>query len=70
MPHAKPEKKNSAEKPSAGRRRNPHHQKTPPNLGKSEDDFVSVARRFGADESKERFEAKLRKIAKPTRNPK
>jgi hypothetical protein len=28
------------------------------------DDFVSVARRLGADESKERFEKKLKKIAK------
>jgi hypothetical protein len=28
------------------------------------DDFVSVARRLGADESKERFEAKLKKIAR------
>jgi len=28
------------------------------------DDFVSVARRLGADEDKGRFEAKLRKIAK------
>jgi len=28
------------------------------------DDFVSVARRLGADESKERFEEKLKKIAK------
>jgi hypothetical protein len=28
------------------------------------DDFVSVARRLGTDESKEQFEAKLRKIAK------
>jgi len=28
------------------------------------DDFVSVARRLGADESKERFEKKLGKIAK------
>jgi len=28
------------------------------------DDFISVARRLGADESKERFEAKLKKIAK------
>jgi hypothetical protein len=28
------------------------------------DDFVSVARRLGADESKERFEGKLKKIAK------
>lgn len=27
------------------------------------DDFVSVARRLGADEDKERFEAKLKKIA-------
>jgi hypothetical protein len=30
----------------------------------SADDFVSAARRLGADESKERFEAKLKKIAK------
>jgi hypothetical protein len=29
------------------------------------DDFVFVARRLGADESKERFEKKLGKIAKP-----
>ena len=28
------------------------------------DDFVSVARRLGADEDKERFEAKLKKIAR------
>jgi hypothetical protein len=28
------------------------------------DDFVSVARRLGADEDKERFEKKLGKIAK------
>jgi hypothetical protein len=28
------------------------------------DDFVAVARRLGCDENKERFEAKLRKIAK------
>jgi hypothetical protein len=28
------------------------------------DDFISVARRLGADENKERFEAKLKKIAK------
>jgi len=28
------------------------------------DDFVSVARRLGADEGKKRFEAKLKKIAK------
>jgi hypothetical protein len=27
-------------------------------------DFVSIARRLGADESKERFEAKLMKITK------
>jgi hypothetical protein len=32
------------------------------------DDFISVARRLGADESKERFEKKLKKIAKA--NPK
>jgi len=31
---------------------------------KDADDFVSVARRLGADESKEHFEAKLKKIAK------
>ena len=30
----------------------------------SADDFVSVARRLGADENKARFEAKLGKIAK------
>jgi hypothetical protein len=29
------------------------------------DDFLSVARRLGADESKEHFEVKLKKIAKP-----
>lgn len=28
------------------------------------EDFVSVARRLGADESKERFEKKMKKIAK------
>lgn len=28
------------------------------------DDFISVARRLGADESKERFEKKLKKIAR------
>lgn len=33
--------------------------------GKKEpDDFVSVARRLGADESKDRFEKQLKKIAK------
>jgi hypothetical protein len=40
---------------------------TPKNLGKPKDqpdDFVSVARHLGADESKERFEKKLGKIAK------
>jgi hypothetical protein len=31
---------------------------------KPKDDFVSVARRLGCDEDKERFEAKLAKIAK------
>jgi hypothetical protein len=41
-----------------------------PPLGRDSDDFVSVARRLGADESKERFEAKLKKIVKPTRKPK
>jgi hypothetical protein len=36
----------------------------------SADDFVSVARRLGADESKERFEEKLKKIVKPDRKTK
>jgi len=31
------------------------------------DDFVSVARRLGADEDKARFEAKLGKIARANR---
>jgi len=31
------------------------------------DDFISVARRLGADEDKARFEAKLAKIAKVKR---
>jgi hypothetical protein len=47
--------------------------KTVPKKKLSEpDDFVSVARRLGADESKERFEAKLKKIAtvKPKREEK
>jgi hypothetical protein len=30
----------------------------------SDDDFISVARRLGADEDKATFEAKLKKIAK------
>ena len=43
--------------------------KTPPNQANEQsDDFVSVARRLGADESKKRFEEKLKKIAKA--NPK
>lgn len=33
-------------------------------VAKPSDDFVSVARRLGADESKARFEAKLGRIAK------
>jgi hypothetical protein len=33
-------------------------------LPKETDDFVSVARRHGADEDKKRFEAKLGKIAR------
>ena len=33
-------------------------------VNRQPDDFVSVARRLGADESKERFESKLGKIAK------
>lgn len=37
---------------------------------KPADDFVSVARRIGADEDKARFEAKLKKIAKPPAKPK
>lgn len=32
-------------------------------VAKAPDDFVSVARRLGADEDKERFEAKLKKLA-------
>ena len=32
--------------------------------GKPSDDFISVARRLECDEDKERFEAKLGKIAK------
>jgi hypothetical protein len=35
---------------------------------KQDDDFVSVARRLGADEDKGRFEAMLGKIAKATRD--
>ncbi len=37
------------------------------------DDFISVARRLGADEDKERFEATLGRIARaksPEQNPK
>ena len=48
MPRPKPKKK-TAEK----RAQNPEA-----------DDFISVARRLGADESKERFEKALKKIAK------
>jgi hypothetical protein len=33
------------------------------------DDFESVARRLGADEDKDRFEAKLRKIASAKHQP-
>ena len=33
-------------------------------------DFVSVARRLGADEDKARFEAKLKRIAKATTDSK
>jgi hypothetical protein len=33
---------------------------------KAADDFISVARRLGADEDKARFEKKLGKIAKAT----
>jgi len=33
------------------------------------DDFVSVARRLGADEDRARFEAKLSKIAKSKPKP-
>jgi hypothetical protein len=32
--------------------------------GRASDDFISVARRLGADEDKATFEAKLAKIAK------
>jgi hypothetical protein len=38
--------------------------KSPAKRRDQPDDFISVARRLGADESKERFEAKLKKIAK------
>lgn len=38
--------------------------KTKPGQPEMGNDFVSVARRLGADESKERFEEKLKKIAK------
>ena len=34
-------------------------------LQKNDDDFMSVARRLGADEDKTRFEEKLGRIAKP-----
>lgn len=38
--------------------------KKPQTSQPAKDDFVSVARHLGADESKEGFEAKLKKIAK------
>ncbi|MEA2951837.1 MAG: hypothetical protein QOJ96_1357 [Alphaproteobacteria bacterium] len=34
--------------------------------GKKADDFLSVARRLECDEDKGRFEAELKRIAKPT----
>jgi hypothetical protein len=48
-------------KPSSGKISN---LKNPGKRKDQTDDFISVARRLGADESKERFEAKLRKEAK------
>jgi hypothetical protein len=36
----------------------------PKQVNERSDDFASVARRLGEDESKERFEAKLKKIVK------
>jgi hypothetical protein len=45
-------------------KRRPKPPREKPSKDKEPDDFVSVARRLGADESKERFEAKLKKIAK------
>ncbi len=44
--------------------RKPLKQKTKKARKKESDDFVSVARRLGADEDKATFEAKLAKIAK------
>jgi hypothetical protein len=41
--------------------------KKTPTKGRPKDDFVSVARRLGADEDKGRFEEKLKKIAKAKR---
>ena len=38
--------------------------KKPAQKRKQSDDFISVARRLGADEDKATFEAKLAKIAK------
>jgi hypothetical protein len=48
------------------RRPNPKRTKKPEREPRQQisDDFVSVARRLGADEDKARFEAKLGKIAK------
>jgi hypothetical protein len=45
--------------PRAKPKKKPKQQKKP------EDDFAAVARRLGADESKEHFEDKLKKIAMP-----
>ncbi len=46
------------------RQKNPKKKRAARKTGREPDDFVSVGRRLGADESKERFEAKLKKIAK------
>lgn len=45
---------------------NPPKKKVPKRQPKN-DDFISVARRLGADEDKATFEAKLAKIAKAKR---
>lgn len=48
----------------------PPKPKPRPKARTAADDFVSVARRIGADEDKATFEAKLGKIARATPQPK
>jgi len=50
--------------------RKPLKQKAKKVPKKESDDFISVARRLGADEEKGAFEAKLAKIAKAIPAPK